>query len=252
MMDSVRVTFLGTADAFNAGGRAHSAYWVEDAHGTFVVDYGPTTHMRVRALGLDPDALDAVFVTHLHGDHVGGLAILLADLQWRARRTRPLVVAGPPGTLDRLRLLRASAYPTLLDRGLRFPLHVVTWQIPGAVDVGLRRVSAIRAVHDSTACATSFVVETSGRRLAFSGDTAWQPALAELSAGSDLFVLECTELEAKTGGHVSVADVRAHREAMTPTRLVLTHLSDETRPVCTAEAEGLRATIADDGMVIEL
>ncbi len=251
-MDSVRVTFLGTADAFNAAGRAHSAYWVEDPHGTFVVDYGPTTHMRVRALGFDPDALDAVYVTHLHGDHIGGLAILLADLQWRARRTRPLVIAGPPGTLDRLRLLRTTAYPSLLDRGLRFPLHVATWQIPGTVAVGARQVSAIRAVHDSSACATSFVVETAGRRIAFSGDTAWQPGLVDLSAGTDLFVLECTELEAKTGGHVSLADLRAHRDALTSRRVVLSHLSDETRPVCTAEAASLRATIADDGLVIEI
>lgn len=251
MDESVRVTFLGTADAFNSGGRAHSAYWIEDPHGRFTIDFGPSTLMRCKALGLDPGALDGVFVTHLHGDHVGGLGVLLADLQWRARRTRPFVVAGPPGTMDRLRVLRASAYPSLLDKGLRFALQVVEWRVPGTVDVGARRVTAIRARHDPDSAATSFVVETAGRRLCFSGDTAWQTALADLAAGADVFVCECTELTPVTGGHVGLSDLQAHRASLSVRRLVLSHFSDETRAGA-GDGRALDAIVADDGLVLEI
>jgi ribonuclease BN (tRNA processing enzyme) len=252
MTDSVRVTFLGTADAFNAGGRAHSAYWVDDPHGRFVVDFGPTALMRCKALGLDVATLDAVYVTHLHGDHIGGLGVLFADLQWRVRRTAPLTLAGPAGTLERTLRIRDASYPSLVQRGLRFPLRVVEWRVPGEVEQGGRRVRAIRARHDPSAVPTSFCVETAGRRLAFSGDTAWQPALADLSADADLFVCECTEPTPVTGGHIGLDELHAHRDALTPRRLVLTHLSDETRPLAVAQAAALRATVADDGLVIEL
>lgn len=250
--DGVRLTFLGTSDAFNAAGRAHSAYWIDDPAGAFAVDFGPTTLLRCKALGRDPEALDAVFVTHLHGDHIGGLAILLADQEWRARRRRPLVIGGPPGIAERVRVLRANAYPSLLDRGLKFPLQFVDWRIPGTVPIGPRSVTAIRAVHDRTSVAASLRVETGGRTLAFSGDTAWQPALGELARDADVLVCECTELRAETGGHVSLEDLRAHRAELAARRVVVSHLSAETRAALTREAAALDVTVADDGLVLDI
>jgi ribonuclease BN (tRNA processing enzyme) len=48
-----------------------------------------------------------VFVSHLHGDHFGGLPFLILDGQFSGR-TEPLTVAGPPGTADRLARLSLS------------------------------------------------------------------------------------------------------------------------------------------------
>ena len=52
-----RITFLGTADAFNSGGRANSCYWVEDDLGNYLVDFGPTALMQCGRYGIDLNRL---------------------------------------------------------------------------------------------------------------------------------------------------------------------------------------------------
>ena len=247
----VRITCLGTGDAFNGAGRAHSCYWVDDEAGAFVVDFGPTALQRVHHTGRDLERLDAVFLTHLHGDHIGGLAVLLCTLQYEMPRARPLIIAGPPGAEARVEQLLESAYPTMLGR-LRFPLLFKRWKVPGTVDVVGRSVQAIRARHDTLAIACSLRVEVDGRVLAFSGDTGWQPALAELAHEADLFLCECSGVEPGYWAHLDLATIAARRSEITARRLWLTHLSTRSRPVAEARATALGVTVADDGMVLEL
>jgi ribonuclease BN (tRNA processing enzyme) len=60
------------------------------------MDCGASSLIAMRRFGVDPSAIDAVILSHLHGDHFGGVPFLILDGQF-TRRTRPLVVAGPPG-----------------------------------------------------------------------------------------------------------------------------------------------------------
>lgn len=248
----IRLTCLGTGDAFNGAGRAHSCYWVDDPIGAFTVDFGPTALMQVRRLGLDLDRLDAVYLTHLHGDHLGGLAVLLCELHYRRRRERPFVIAGPPGHEARVAALLDSAYPTISRGGLCFPLLHRRWTVPGTVDLDGRLVTAIRARHDTQAIATSLRIVTGKRHLAFSGDTGWQPDLIELCADADVFLCECSAVEPGYWGHLSLAEIAAHRAELTPKQLWLTHLSDESRAAAQREADALGLAVAEDGMRIEL
>jgi hypothetical protein len=52
-------------------------------------------------IGMDPAEIDAVLISHLHGDHFGGLPLLLLDASLRAR-SRPLTIAGPAATRRRV------------------------------------------------------------------------------------------------------------------------------------------------------
>ena len=72
-----QVTFLGTADAFNGAGRGNSCYLVEDSVGMYTVDFGPTALLKCVEYGADLKRLDGVYITHLHGDHIGGGGMLL-------------------------------------------------------------------------------------------------------------------------------------------------------------------------------
>lgn len=245
-----QITFLGTADAFASGGRAHSAYWVDDRHGAYTLDFGPTALSQAKALGRDPADLDGVLLTHLHGDHIGGLALLLIDLEFRARRTRPFVLAGPPGHQSRVNELRASAFPSLLQKGLSYPLVFETTKVPGDVEWLGRTVSTIRARHDSVAFASSLVVDDGESRLAFSGDTGWQASLPELVRGCDAFVCECSSVDDGFWAHLSVAEIRAHRAELEVGQLILSHLGEDARRVATECATELDVTVADDGLII--
>src|SRR2546430_14982978 len=105
----MRVRFAGSGDAFGSGGRWQTCIHVSGEGQVVLVDCGATSLTALKAQGLDPGAVDAVAVTHLHGDHFGGLPFLILDGQF-SRRPARLQVAGPPG----IRTPRAGAMEALV------------------------------------------------------------------------------------------------------------------------------------------
>ena len=178
--------------------------------------------------------------------------MLLVYMNFILGRTRPFVIAGPPEAERRIALLRESAYPGVMRRGLGYPLKMARWKIPGTVEVLGREVTAIRALHDQVAMATSFRVRSGAHDLTFSGDTGWQDDLAELARGSDVFICECSTVTAEYWGHLSVAELTAHRDAIEVGQLVLTHMSAASRVEANRVADTLDVTVADDGLEIQL
>ena len=108
----VTVTFAGSGDAFGSGGRFQACIHLRPAGppaaGPVLLDCGATSLPALRRCGLDPGEIGAVFVSHLHGDHFGGLPFLILDGQF-SRRSMPLQVAGPPGIRARLAAPRRLA-----------------------------------------------------------------------------------------------------------------------------------------------
>jgi ribonuclease BN (tRNA processing enzyme) len=95
----MRVRFAGCGDAFGSGGRWQTCIHLAADGRAMLVDCGTTSLVALKAQGLDPSAVRAVAVTHLHGDHFGGLPFLILDGQF-SRRTEPLLggrAAGHPG-----------------------------------------------------------------------------------------------------------------------------------------------------------
>jgi ribonuclease BN (tRNA processing enzyme) len=97
----MRVRFAGSGDAFGSGARWQTCIHLSTEGQVLLVDCGATSLVALKAQGLDPNAVGAVAVTHLHGDHFGGLPFLILDGQF-SHRSEPLLVAGPPGIRDRL------------------------------------------------------------------------------------------------------------------------------------------------------
>ena len=120
----VRVTVLGSGDAYCSGGRAHSAYLIEAPGSTFLVDCGATVLQSLKRAGRDPNDIDFVILSHLHGDHFGGIPYLVIQ-QHFAGRTRPLVVAGPPELAARSRATEQGLYPDFFGKTkLGFELRI--------------------------------------------------------------------------------------------------------------------------------
>ena len=94
---ALTVTFAGSGDAFGSGGRYQACIHLRapDGSGPVLLDCGATSLSALKRLGLDPGEIAAVFVSHLHGDHFGGLRFLILHGQF-SRRTEPLIVTGPP------------------------------------------------------------------------------------------------------------------------------------------------------------
>lgn len=251
---AVTLTVLGSADAFNAGGRGHSCYLLEDGAGSATVDFGPTAMASLKRLGREANDLDAVYLTHLHGDHFGGLQTLLVDAYYRGFRTRPLLIAGPPGTRARVNELFALCYRSIAARPPAFALNVHEYEPGQALELAGRKLTIFQADHqnppDEVACVLR--IEVGGRALAFSGDTGWTPALVEASKNTDLFVCECSNYAQEVPQHITWTQLKPHLGELSAKKLVLTHLSEEMR----AHADDVRRDapvfIAEDHLRFEL
>jgi ribonuclease BN (tRNA processing enzyme) len=110
------------------------------------------------------------------------------------------------------------------------------------------RVTARLADHSPALTCFSLRVEVAGRVIAFSGDTRWTPALAELARGADLFVCECSAYETPLPSHISYRELLDHAAELAGVRTMLTHLGPEVL----ARAAEVQWACAHDGMVIHL
>src|SRR5438128_567942 len=113
-MNQVRIQFLGSGDAFGSGGRFQTCLHLSGPGEPVLIDCGASSLIALKRAGLEPSEIGCVGLTHLHGDHFGGLPFLILDGQF-SRRTRSLVIGGPPGVRDRV---EARIGKVSVERGL--------------------------------------------------------------------------------------------------------------------------------------
>jgi ribonuclease BN (tRNA processing enzyme) len=229
---------------------------VRDELGLYALDFGPTAPLSAQRLGYDLNDLDAVLLTHLHGDHIAGLPNLLIDFIFSTRRLRPLIIAGPPGTEERVRALCELLYPGVVATHLCFELRFFEWARRGELEVAGRRVVSYPAQHDERVEPCALRVEplqAGGAVIAFSGDTGWCASLSEVSVGADALVCECSYARYVFDGHLSLEELLAHRAELFTPRLILTHLGVEARDEVTSLLQSDHPSragfeLADDGL----
>lgn len=243
-----RVVCVGTSDAFGTGGRRQSAYLVESEAGSVLMDCAGTTLTGLEALQISRDSIDVIAISHFHGDHFGGVPLLLLAARFVDRRRHPLVVAGPPGVEERVRAVAHAIGHPLPDRVPEFPLRFHEFESGLEDPIGPCQLLAFDCQHSPETKPHGLVVTIDGRRIAYSGDTGWFDGLPVAVRGADLFVCECTQGAARYPYHLSLEELRAHHAEFDCGRIFLTHLGPEMRARQAAEPFEL----ADDGLVIEL
>jgi ribonuclease BN (tRNA processing enzyme) len=82
----MRLHVLGCGDAFGSGGRHQSAYLFEASDRLFLLDCGPTALLAMKRAGFAPRDLDAIILSHLHGDHFGGLPFFMIEYLYQQKR----------------------------------------------------------------------------------------------------------------------------------------------------------------------
>lgn len=170
---AVGIRFVGSGDAFGTGGRFQTCIRLHGDGYTVLVDCGATSLTAMKAQHVDPGEVDAVVVSHLHGDHFGGLPFLVLDGQF-TRRTRPLTVLGPTGTAERLRAAMETLYPGSTPVQRRYALQFGDLDGDGGrFEIGPLTVLSWQVDHASGAPALAVQAHLGGATFGYSGDTAW-------------------------------------------------------------------------------
>ena len=241
-----RVRFIGSGDSFGNGGRFQTCILVDGDGYRFLIDCGATSLVAMKRAGVDPGSIDAVLLTHFHGDHCGGVPYLILDGQF-TRRERPLLIAGPPGVRERMTAVFEAALPTSSRTEQRFAVSYLELGERTA-RIGPLEVLALRVAHLPETAPHGLRVRVDGREVAYTGDTEWCAAVPRLADGADLFIAEAYSFEKRIPQHLSHATLLAHRDDLHARRVVLTHPGIETL----ARHDELAWPLADDGTTIDL
>jgi ribonuclease BN (tRNA processing enzyme) len=244
----MHLQFVGSGDAFGSGGRLNTCFHVVGTGANFLLDCGATSLVGLNQLKIDVNAIDFILLSHFHADHFGGLPFFILNAQLVTKRTRPLVIAGPPGLPARYAQVMDAAFPSYPHFPERFPLKLVEIEAGQPHEADGVRVTAFPVVHSEAAGPCfGYRVEVEGRVVAYSGDTEWTESLVEIGRGADLFVCECYVRERIVKGHNTLAVLESHLDRIAPKRLVLTHMS----PDMLDHLDAVSHLCANDGMTIE-
>jgi ribonuclease BN (tRNA processing enzyme) len=223
----MRVITLGTGDAFGSDGRFHSAVVVRAGNSTALVDCGPCILPALHQSRIPPDDIDFILVTHLHGDHVGGVPMLLLDYQYRSQRKRPLVVIGSASCRARLEALTEMMFAEVTKSRRRFRVVYKTIRPGHPISIRGMRIRAYRMKHIDREPCLGYRIEHRRKVLALTGDTTWCDSIPAMSQGANLLVSECTNFDRRTPVHLSYTQLQEHQAEIGAKRIVLTHVGDD-------------------------
>ena len=280
-----RLVLLGSkgGPALRPGGPWPSSSLLQIGGRSVVVDCGLGVTRGLVDAGISLKALDLIFITHLHSDHVLELGPLV-HTAWTAGLATPVSVFGPPGTGHYWRrFCQAMEFDIeirIVDEGrpdIRELVSIVEFGEGQVVEQRGLTISALRVEHPPVTDCFALRFDHGGKSVVFSADTAFCPPLADFARSADILVHEAMleegieRLVAKTGNgarlkeHLLASHSFAEEAGSIASdagvkRLVLNHLipADDSE---IGEADWIAAvrktwagdlTIACDGLVVEL
>lgn len=247
----LEIVFVGTGDAFGSGGRRNTAILLRSRTSSSVrsllLDCGPSTMVGLKALGIDPLDIDAIALSHYHGDHTAGVPFLLLDYLWESRRTRPLHIFGPKGVEDRvLAMSRVFEYHSHTERC--HPLEFREFPDAAPLRIDGFEILTMPAHHQPNTHPHMLRVSASGRSIVFSGDTGWHEELPDKVGDADLFISECVFMEEAFEWHLAHDRLDRERHRFRCGSTILTHLGSQVL----ANIDRVHFDTAHDGLRLEL
>ncbi len=246
---SAKVTFAGCGDAFGSGGRFNSCFVVDVEGFRYAIEFGATSLVALNQAGIDHASIDAIVFTHIHADHCSGIPSMLLDAMLGAKRTKPLIIAGPRESEVRMKEMMESMLPGSHVMVPKFDLEWIDMEIMKPNQVGEHlTVIPYPAYHTAETNPTSVRCEAGGKVVSYTGDSAWTKHMPKVAGDADLFICESYFHSKPVRFHMNYPDVIEHWDDFGAKRIILTHFSREMLPM----ADQVPEECAHDGLVVEI
>jgi len=244
----MKVVILGSGSPLPDPDRAGPSTLIRTDAGDLLFDCGRGVLMRAAAAGSAAGALRALFVTHLHSDHICDLNDIVTSRWVTSFQPNPLTVVGPVGTSELVRATEAMLAPDIgyrlaHHRDLTWPPSTVATEVEDGVvlDEGGVRVTAAPTDHAPVRPTVGYRIEEGEHSVVIAGDTVPCAGLDNLCNGADLLIhtvirrdliemVGLPRLSDVLDYHSSVEDAAATAARGGVRTLVLTHLVPAPAP----------------------
>lgn len=243
----VTLRCIGSGDAFGSGGRLNSCFHLTADEEQLLLDCGCSSLIGLQRCGIDPAGVDTIVVSHLHGDHFGGIPFLLLEGKYIRRRRRPLTLIGPVDLQQQVEAALEALYPGAIGNELGFPLIYRQLDPAKTLTAGGFSIACCQVKHGSSQQVYGLRITVAGKSLSYTGDTEWTDNLIDLADGSDLLIAECFAYDRPIPSHLDYQTLLQRRAELNCKQLVLTHLGAEML----RQRNTLQFTVLNDGDLIE-
>jgi ribonuclease Z len=235
----IEVVFLGVGEAFDEALPNTSIlirFYPGNSQVTVLLDCGFTAPPRFWKEEPEPDSLDAIWISHLHGDHALGLPPLLVRA-WEEGRRKPLLILGQKGIGSFTRQAVDLAYPGFYEK-LAFPIRFAEIEPGGNVELLGLTFSTAETSHSQRNLALR--IDAEAQSIYYSGDGKPTPESTLLAQGCHLIIHEAFHMETELPAHGTVTGSVDMAKRSGTSNLALVHIQRKARAQVIENLERLR------------
>ncbi|MBC7899018.1 MAG: MBL fold metallo-hydrolase [Saprospiraceae bacterium] len=224
----MKLIVLGSGTSVPHPKRSSSGYWLETIGGSLLLDCSASAIDRMAQENLDWANLDAVWISHFHLDHCGGLGPFLAGTKHvvaTKNRNKPLRIFGGNGIRNLIDSFDKVNNYGLLEQP--FPVEIIEIEPLEEFEV-LPGIAAVALATPHTDESHAIHIRENDKTLVYTADTGFSEAVAAFARKVDLLVMECTYVkDKKVEKHLELAEAIYLIRKAEPKKAMLTHLYPE-------------------------